>query len=221
MFKQVTHAQVSRGNFFKLLFTDGKRTLLYVSCILIGLPIWYAIGILIALSQQVFGKAIGVAGDVTNSKAVMFSYIGLSIGDLLSGLLSQLLRSRRKVVFIYLGVMFGLVVYFLYFSGGISVSGYYLLCLLLGTATGYWAIFVTIASEQFGTNIRSTVTNTVPNFVRGAVIPITAMFQWFALSIGDINSAFVVGLICFALATIATIIVKETFAKDLNYIEMM
>lgn len=221
MYKKMQHEKVSRGNLFKLLFSDGKRTLTYVCCILIGLPIWYGIGILIALSQQTFGKALGVAGDVTNSKAVMYSYIGLSIGDLLSGLLSQLLRSRRKVVFIYLAVMFSLVVYFLYFSKGISVNGYYSLCMLLGTATGYWAIFVTMASEQFGTNIRSTVTNTVPNFVRGSVIPVTLLFQWLGGFMGDINSAFVVGLICFALATFATIVVKETFAKDLNYVEMM
>lgn len=165
-----------------------------------------------------FGKELGIEG-IVNGKAVMYAYIGLSAGDLASGLISQLLRSRRKVVFLYLFMTTILVLYFVFFSKGISLSTYYFVCFLLGVASGYWAIFVTIASEQFGTNIRSTVTNTVPNFVRGAVLPITWGFTLISGFTTNLTGALIVGLICIALAAFATWNIKESFSKDLNYFE--
>jgi len=219
MFKSMQHHTVKKGDFFSL-FKTRENTFKYLNCILIGLPIWYIIGVLISLSQDVFAKELGIEG-VVNGKAVMYAYLGLSIGDLASGLLSQFLRSRRKVVFIYLVFTSILVLYFVFASKGISVSSYYLLCFLLGVASGYWAIFVTIASEQFGTNIRSTVTNTVPNFVRGAVLPITTGFIWISGYTTSLTGALIIGLICIVLAFIATYRIKETFAKDLNYFETL
>jgi hypothetical protein len=150
----------------------------------------------------------------------MYAYLGLSFGDLLSGLLSQFLRSRKKVVFIYLIFTALLMFYFLFLMKGASAEHYYFISLLLGTATGYWAIFVTIASEQFGTNIRSTVTNTIPNFVRGSVPIVTNLFGFFTgILSNNIYSALIVGLIVIALAFWANFKINETFAKDLNYIE--
>lgn len=219
MFQKMQHHDVKKGDFLSL-FRKKEVAFKYLNCILIGLPIWYVIGILVALSQDVFAAELGVEG-VVNGKAVMYAYIGLSAGDLVSGLLSQWMRSRRRVVFIYLYSIGALTVYFVFGARGISLQGYYFLCFLLGAATGYWAIFVTIASEQFGTNIRSTVTNTVPNFVRGAVLPITMGFSALAGTIGNLYGALFVGLICFTLAWIATRNVKETFGKDLNYFEQL
>jgi hypothetical protein len=89
----------------------------------------------------------------------------------------------------------------------------------MGTSVGFWALFVTVASEQFGTNIRATVTTTVPNFVRGAVVPITLGFNFLKDDFGIINSAFIVGIICIGLALFSAIRLKETFGKDLNYTE--
>ena len=149
----------------------------------------------------------------------MYAYIGLSVGDLISGLLSQLLRSRKKVVFLYLFMSAVLVLIFLFGMKGASVSTYYIMCFLLGTATGYWAIFVTISSEQFGTNIRSTVTNTVPNFVRGSVPPITGSFKYLVPVVGTVSGALIVGVVCLALALWATLSIKESFSEDLNYLE--
>jgi MFS family permease len=150
----------------------------------------------------------------------MYAYLGLSFGDLLSGLLSQFLKSRKKVVFLYLAFTFFLMTYFLFFMKGKSTDHFYLISFLLGTASGYWAIFVTIASEQFGTNIRSTVTNTVPNFVRGSVPLITILFGILTgILSSNIYSAFAVGIICVSLAAYATYRIQESFAKDLNYIE--
>ena len=219
MFQSMKQHHVKRGDFLSL-FKTKENAFKYINCILIGLPIWYIIGVLVALSQDVFGKELGIEG-IVNGKAVMFAYIGLSIGDLISGMLSQLLRSRRKVVFLYLITSTILVFYFVFFAKGISLSSYYFLCFMLGIASGYWAIFVTIASEQFGTNIRSTVTNTVPNFVRGAVLPITTSFTMISGISTNLTGALIVGMVCIALAWFATTRIKETFAKDLNYFETL
>lgn len=218
MFDQLkANKKISKGNFF-MLFTNRKRFLRYLACILIGLPVWYCIGILIKFSEK-FAALTGVQGEVKVGYAIMYAYIGLSAGDLLSGILSQVFRSRKKVVMGYLYGTVVLVSIFL-FSEGMNSSAYYFMCFLLGCATGYWALFVTIASEQFGTNIRATVTTTVPNFVRGAVIPITLGFKSIETAMGSVSSAVIVGMICIGLAMLATLSVKETFSKDLDYIEM-
>jgi putative MFS transporter len=162
---------------------------------------------------------IGVVGEVKVGFAIMYAYIGLSVGDLLSGLLSQLFKSRKKIVMAYLLGTIALVAIFLY-TKNMTASTFYLMCFLLGCATGYWALFVTIASEQFGTNIRATVTTTVPNFVRGAVVPITLGFKTLEISMGSVNSAVVVGIICIGLAIVATLSIRETFSKDLDYLEL-
>lgn len=219
MFNQMKKIEVKKGDFLAL-FKTRETALKYIYCILIGLPIWYMIGVPVALSQDVFAKELGIDG-IINGTAVMYAYLGLSAGDLVSGLLSQLLRSRRKVVFLYLAMSLLLVLYFTFFAKGISVNAYYFLCFLLGFASGYWAIFVTIASEQFGTNIRSTVTNTVPNFVRGSVPPITLAFTILGNYMNNLNGSLIVGLVCLLLALIAVLNVKETFARDLNYFETL
>lgn len=209
--------EVKKGNFL-MLFTHKGRLKKYIACILIGLPVWYCIGILIKFSEK-FSDITGVAGEIKVGFAIMYAYIGLSVGDLLSGILSQVFRSRKKVIMGYLWGTVLLVAIFL-FAKGLSVNSYYFLCFLLGCATGYWALFVTVASEQFGTNIRATVTTTVPNFVRGAVVPITLGFKSIELSSGSVYGAVVVGVICIGLAMVATLSVKETFSKDLDYLEV-
>lgn len=206
---------VKKGNLLSL-FSTRANALKYLSCILIGLPIWFVIGVLINLSNR-FGEVIGVNVSVADS--VMYAYLGLSFGDLLSGIFSQWLKSRKKVVIAYLIIT--LVLLFVYLFAGIPDNLFFnFMCFLLGAATGYWALFVTIASEQFGTNIRSTVTNTVPNFVRGAVVPITLSFKALLPMVGIIYAAVIVGSVCIALAFAGILYVKESFSKDLNYYEL-
>lgn len=215
MFESVKHdANIQKGNFLTL-FSNKEILFKYLSCIGIGLPVWFVIGVLINLSNR-FGDAMGIHVNVADS--VMYSYLGLSVGDLFSGLLSQWLRSRKKVVFGYL--IFSLILTVVYLFNTQNNPVYFkVICFLLGAATGYWALFVTIASEQFGTNIRSTVTNTVPNFVRGAVVPITLSFQFLLPYFGLSYAALIVGSICIGLAIISIRYVPETFSKDLNYNE--
>ncbi|HLP21115.1 MAG TPA: MFS transporter [Chitinophagales bacterium] len=219
MFKSVLHSEVSKGD-IRMLFNNKERFLKYLNCILIGLPIWYFIGLIVANSELIWAKDLQIQGKVVNGSALMYAYIGLSVGDVFSGLISQLLRSRRKVVLLYLAFSIVLLTYYLFFATGISVQGFYLLTFLVGCATGYWAIFVTIAAEQFGTNIRATVTTTTPNFVRGAVPLITMLFQFLSGSfLNNVTSAFVVGVVCLGLSLWAILRAKETFAKDLDYTE--
>jgi len=219
MFRSIQQSEVSKGD-IRMLFNNKERFFKYLNCILIGLPIWYFIGLIVANSELIWAKDLAVQGKVVNGTALMYAYIGLSVGDVFSGLISQILRSRRKVVFIYLALSVVLMTYYLFFATGISLQGFYILSFLVGCATGYWAIFVTIAAEQFGTNIRSTVTNTTPNFVRGSVPLITMLFQFLSAHFfNNVFSAFIVGLLCLGLSLWAISRAKETFAKDLDYTE--
>jgi len=211
-----TRSDVAKGDFLAL-FRDRARTLKYLACIAIGLPVWFAIGVLINKSH-VIGPAIGVRGEVNVGTSVMWSYIGLSVGDLFSGLLSQWMRSRRKVILLYLAFQ-SLCVLLLLFQGPVSLSRFYFMCLMIGISTGFWALFVTVASEQFGTNLRSTVTSTVPNFVRGAVIPITLSYVALRGPFGDVAAVLITGAASIGLSLAATLYVRETFEDDMDFLE--
>jgi len=207
---------VNKGNFFAL-FNDWQRCRRYLNSIMIGVPIWFVVASLITFSPE-FAKALGTTGPVSAGNAVMYCYLGLVFGDLASGLLSQALKSRKKVVGLFLfTTMAGIAIYFM--QGSRSPGFFYGVCLVLGFASGYWAIFVTIAAEQFGTNLRATVATTVPNFVRGMVVPITLLFQFFRQHFGLTGGALIVGAICAVAAFVALAFLEETFDKELDYYE--
>ncbi|MGB7219988.1 MAG: MFS transporter [Vicinamibacterales bacterium] len=217
MFQGLEHASVARGDFWSLIASPKTRGK-YVRVVLIGAPIWYVIGILIALSPEL-GAAMNMATPPDAGRAVMFAYIGLAIGDFASGGLSQLIKSRNRVV----GIFVGLTTLFIgaYFTiAHLSLTVFYVVCLLLGIAVGYWAVFVTIASEQFGTNIRATVTTTAPNFVRGSLVLLTLAFQALRPSVGIQVSAMIVGGVALAIACVSLWGLEETYGKDLDYLEL-
>lgn len=207
---------VTRGNFLSL-FTNLKRFWKYLKCILIGVPIWYVVGILITFSPE-FGVALGMQETVSAAKAVSFCYLGLVFGDFASGYLSQRFKSRRYIVVAFLVLTAAFVGAYLV-GRAFTLDTFYTLCVALGFASGYWAVFVTIAAEQFGTNIRATVTTTVPNFVRGAVVPLTISFSYLKDGIGLIPGALVLGVITIILALVSILSLEETYAKDLEYTE--
>ncbi len=213
--KEASH--VGKGEFIKL-FTDKGRFLKYLYCILIGLPLWFVVGILITFSPE-FGKAFGITEPISAGKAVMFCYIGLVFGDIFSGTLSQVLKSRKKVLYIFLTATLACICVYL-FLNSTSTFYFYTVCVLMGTAVGYWVIFVTNSSEQFGTNLRSTVTTTVPNFIRGSVIPLTFLFQTLKPYMGIKYSAFAIGVLTIIIAIWATSKLEETYGKDLDYTEI-
>jgi MFS family permease len=216
IFLKVKEEEVQRGNFF-MLFTKKERLLRFLGCIFIGTPIWYVIGILIFAAPEI-ANTLGIPEKISSGDAVMWSYIGLAVGDLSSGLISQLIKSRKKVVLLYILLTVIFVLIYLY-SGAISSSQFYFNCFLLGVGAGYWALFITIAAEQFGTNLRSTVATTVPNFIRGTVAPLTMLFKFMRAETNVIEGALWVGVLTFVIALIAVTLVDETFSRDMNFVE--
>ncbi len=216
MFAGVKAAGVKLGN-FSSLFSTKLRAKKYLAVIVVGIPIWYAVGILVTFSPEI-GKAMGMSEVPAPGRAVMMTYIGLAAGDFASGALSQLLRSRRRVLAGFLALTGASIV--AYFTlGRSSLTAFYAVCLVLGFATGYWAVFVTMASELFGTNIRATVTTTAPNFVRGSVVLLTFSFKHLKDALGVVGSAAAVGAITMVIAVIALIALEETYGKNLDYVE--
>ncbi len=217
MYKHTKKSSNQLGS-LSLIFLDKKRFYTYMKCILIGLPIWYVIGILITLSPEL-GKELGIKGEIMPAKSIMFCYAGVTGGDLLSGVLSQMLKSRKKVLqYFVFATLLMVIAYF--FMRGASVAYFYLLFAVLGFAAGYWAVLITTASEQFGTNIRATVTTSVPNFIRASLVPIS-FFYTFLQTAGTtkLNSALITGIICCSIAFIAASLLKESYHKDLDYHE--
>lgn len=217
MFDKIKTSSAKRGNFIGI-FSNGKKLLKYVCCILVGVPVWFAIGILIIFSKE-FAEAIGVTGPVVPGKVIMYHYIGAAMGSILIGYISQKLKSRKKALIIFISAM-GIMCGCYFASTGISVQMFYFLIFVLGIAMGYWALFVTVASEQFGTNIRSTVTTTVPNFVRGTTVVMSIAWKSMSPDMGIINSAIVIGAIVIPLAIVAVLILEESHGKDLDYVEL-
>ncbi|HET7754784.1 MAG TPA: MFS transporter [Anaeromyxobacteraceae bacterium] len=216
MFDRTARSGVHRGDFFALF--RGGRFGRYLATILIGVPIWFSNAILVALSPE-FARVLGVQGRISAGDAVMMFYGGLVAGDVASGVISQALQSRRKVVFAFLTALF--VSNLLYFALGRGATPALFLALiaLLGVTAGYWAIFITVGAEQFGTNLRATVATTVPNFVRGLVAVVTLSFEALRPRLGLAGAAAAVGAVWFALAFVSALRLRETFGIDLDYVE--
>lgn len=219
MFKNLKESNVEKGNFLAL-FKTSHRFIKFITIILVALPVWYVMGILITFCPEIM-KNLGMEKPPQNARLAMtLAYVGITIGDIVSGLVSQRFKSRKKslVLFLMLAVLF-VIGYFTVAKN--SVFMFYTVVVLIGFATGYWAVFISTASELFGTNLRATVTTTVPNFVRGGTILITTLFQFLGEfeSIGNVYSAIIVGILVFALGFWAWSRLEETFHKDLNFLE--
>lgn len=218
IFLKTKSKTISRGNFFQL-FTKRTRFIKFIGCIFIGLPIWYAIGILITFSPE-FAKALAITGEIAAGDAIMFSYIGLAFGDLTSGFSSQAIGSRKKVVAVFIFITLACILLYLFMPIR-TIGFFYFACFCVGFGIGYWALFVTIAAEQFGTNLRSTVATSVPNFIRGTVVPLTLSFKYLReeMGMGVIQGALWIGIVTIVIAFIALQAIDETFGRDLNFEE--
>lgn len=217
IFNEIQHdTSIRKGNFLDF-FNNKDRFIRYMKCIGIGLPTWFCIGILAMLGNE-FGVAKGIVDPVKPGMAIMWAYIGISVGDFASGFISHALKSRKKAI---LGMMlFTLVgVLLLLFSPVKTKEMYYFYCVWLGLGTGYWAMFVTVGAEQFGTNIRATAATTIPNMVRGTVVLMTILYQFSIPSFGVILAGAFVGLISFAIGIYSTVTISETHDRDLDFLE--
>jgi putative MFS transporter len=218
MFEQTRQSASRMGHFIHLLMNRSLR-MRYVYCILIGLPVWFIIGILIGRAPE-FAKAMNISGTINQGLSVMLCYSGLVFGDISSGVLSQWLKSRRMVFYIFYALAAVLIVVYLN-AFGMSTTVLYTLLFLMGFSVGFWAVFVTMAAEQFGTNLRATVSTTAPNFVRGSLVPLAALFDWLRLEWGMLPAAYALSAFVLLVATFAVTRLSEPFGKDLDYVEHM
>jgi MFS family permease len=216
IFLKLKDKNIKRGD-NRMLFNNKTRLLKYVTSIVIGMPIWFVSGILITFSPE-FGKALGLDQPVDAGKVVLVTFAGQVAGNIISGTLSQYLQSRKKVIFLFMIASLLMVIIYLLVPVRDSTL-FYILCACLGFCCGYWTLFITVAAELFGSNLRATVATTVPNFVRGTVIPLTFLFLLMKSKVGIIYGAVTVALLTYAIAIVALIYLEETFKKDINYTE--
>ncbi|NML65693.1 MFS transporter [Hymenobacter sp. RP-2-7] len=223
MFQRTKESGTARGNFLGL-FTNGKLLGRYLRCLLIGVPLWFAVGILITFSPE-FADALEVRPDVAGQPAVsaglavFWCYFGLVFGDFLSGGLSQVLKSRNRALLIFLAFNAVMVWVYLFAMRGATDTAFYAMCFVMGISVGFWALFVTVAAEQFGTNLRATVATTAPNFARGAVVGLVPAFRWAEAHFGRIPGAAYLGGLTILVAIWAVLTLPESFGKDLDYSE--
>ena len=200
-----------------MFFNNRDRFKRYMLGLMIGLPTWYILGILIQLSDK-FGKQFGIKDEISPGRVMVFMYIATSVADFLSGILSQAFKSRKKALYIYYVIMItGVILYFNQYNG--TSTGMIIICMIIGFGTGFWALFVTMAAEQFGTNLRATATTTTPNMVRGSLVLVAFLFEYLQKQTSFIISGAITGAIVLTLGTVALLFTKETFGKDLDFHE--
>ncbi|HRP30266.1 MAG TPA: MFS transporter [Agriterribacter sp.] len=218
MFHEVKKLNVKRGSLL-MFFTNAERFKKYLVAILIGLPTWYVIGILVTFSSE-FGKQMGIKEAIDPGKAIMFAYVAISIGDIAVGFVSQWLKSRKKALYVFYCITAVFMLLYFTIQWNRTAAQMYWICAGLGFGTGFWAIFVTMGAEQFGTNIRATAATTIPNMIRGMLaIFIIPLFQGLRDVTDFYTGGWISGIIIMGIGTAAIILTKETFGKDLNYVE--
>jgi MFS family permease len=218
MFSEIKKMNVQRGNFF-MLFNNGQKFKKYLCSILIGLPTWFVIGVLVTFSSE-FGKQMGIKDKIDPGKAIMYAYAAISIGDILIGFISQWFKSRKKALYLFYFITTVFMVLFFTVQWNGTAANMYWICAGLGFGTGFWAIFVTMGAEQFGTNIRATAATTIPNMVRGMLtVMILPLFKLFRGSTDYVTGGWITAIVIMAITIVAAVLTKETFHKDLNYIE--
>ena len=218
IFKGMQEQSVEKGNFL-MLFKSGKIFIKYLRCVVVGIPTWFAIGILVTFSPEFASeKLLNIHGKINGGDAIMYSYAGITLGNFLCGWMSQVMRSRKKAVFYFLLLTaVGFVMYFT--AAGTSAMYFYTAMVITGVGTGFWAVIITNAAEQFGTNIRATVTTTVPNLIRGSLPIMSVIFTLLQGSFNKLVSAEILAVFIIILPLIALYYTEETFGKDLNYVE--
>ena len=198
-----------------MLFNKRERFMRYLRSILIGLPTWFVVGILISFSPE-FAKQMGITEPIEPGIGIMISYSAIAVGDVIIGLLSQYLQSRKKAMHtFYIITMLGML---LFFTAGGALQMYVAIG-IMGFGTGFWAVFVTIGAENFGTNLRATAATTIPNMVRGSLNGITALFLLLQGSLSYVHSGIATAVVVMCITYWAISGLQETFGRDLDFIE--
>ncbi|MES2768670.1 MAG: MFS transporter [Bdellovibrionota bacterium] len=216
LFKKVEQSPARRGDILSL-FTHKERFYKFLACILVAIQLWYIMGILITLSPE-FTSSLGISKDIVAGESIFYCYIGVIVGGFLSALVSQVLKSRIKALIIFMILSSsGIIGYF--FLKDISSRMFYIFCVYMGIASGYWAIFVQVAAEQFGTNIRATATTAITNFGRATLIPLSMLFVYLKANQGIMMAGLFVGILTIVLSIGPLFYLKESFHKNLDYVD--
>jgi hypothetical protein len=216
LFRKTEQKSIPRGEAM-LFFRSPDLLIRYLRCLALGAPIWIFVGIFITLSPEI-AKALGVAGQVSAGKAILFYNIGFGTGDIGSALLSQLLRSRKKAVAAFL-LLSAIAVSVYASAGGATPAAFYGICLLLGVGGGYWSVFLMLSAEQFGTNMRATVATSLPNLVRVLVIPLTLLLRAMTPAISLGQGAVALGFVSLLIAAAALRGMEDTYSRSLDFNE--
>ncbi|WP_336515467.1 MFS transporter [Pollutibacter soli] len=216
VFVKLKETKIRRGD-IRMIFNNKKRLKKYLTSIIIGMPIWFVAGVLITFSPE-FGKSMGIVEPINAGKGILFYFVGQTFGNIVSGIFSQYLQSRKKVILGFLLMSFAFAMSFLLYPFQ-NAAWLYFIMACIGFCSGYWTLFFTVAAELFGTNLRATVATTVPNFVRATAIPLTSAFVFLKTDFGTTKSALIVGVFTYLLAISALAFLEETFKKDINYHE--
>jgi hypothetical protein len=219
LYDSVKKVGVKMGN-LSMIFTSWERFKRYFRGIIIGLPVWYVIGILIAFSDQ-FAERFGIH-DFDPAKALMIQYVALAFGDMGGGIIANYLKSRKKTLYIYYAILTLVIAAFFIFKGGGSQTTMYMFCAALGFGSGISVLYITMSAEHFGTNLRATAAISIPNMVRG-FLPL--MLFLFRILRGEnalndyITGAWVVGIIVMLCSWLAVYYTKESFGKEMDFVE--
>ena len=219
LYNSVKKGGLQMGNLL-MIFASKERFTRYFRAIMIGLPVWYVIGILIFFSNE-FAKQFDIK-NFDQPRSLMLQYAALAFGDMSAGILANYLKSRKKTLYIYYGILTLFIALFFLLRGGGNATNMYLLCMGLGFGAGISVLYITMSAEQFGTNLRATAAISIPNLVRGFLVPMSLLFQLLrskALLGNYVTAAWIVGIIVMLCGWIAVYYTKETFGKDLDFVE--
>jgi MFS transporter, putative metabolite:H+ symporter len=217
MFSSLEKTAVQRGNYLQF-FNTKERFYRYAKGMLIGMPVWYCIGILIFFADE-FARKMGISG-ITPGNAILFQYIGLGFGDVSAGLISHKLKSRKKALYIFYGIFIIFLILF-FTQQNSSPAWFYFICSGLGFGSGISVLYIITSAEQFGTNLRASAATSITNFVRGFTPLLLLIFtqlrgynDW-----GYIKAAWVIGIAVMLISGTALYFTKESFGKDLDFVE--
>lgn len=216
LFEEVRRQHIPRGNLL-LLFKRLGRLRKLVLCVLVGLPVYFVVGLLITGAPE-FGKALHVNPVPKAGVAVMLAYIGMAVGDVICGIISQVWKSRKKALLTF-GILSGITVGIFLFFPGSGLTQFYWRCGVVGFGVGFWALINQNTAEQFGTNLRATVATLSPNLIRASLIPISMCFNFLKADFGVISTAVIVGSFCVLISIVSTLRLEETFQKSPDFTE--
>lgn len=219
LFAHIAQDSTARRGDLRLLLASPARLWRFLRCTLIGLPVWYMAGLIVTFAPEI-GTSLGIPEPLNPGRGVLWLYGGIVLGDLASGLISQFLKSRRRALALFLtGTGLGVMTILNLPAAWQTAGAYYMLCGVTGFFTGYWAIFLVTTAENFGTNLRATVTTMAPNLVRGGAILLSTSFAWLKPVMGVTPSLELLGALTIGGAIAAALSLRETFGTDLDYVE--